>query len=61
MSARKAGFWNILLSIAFGAAIVLMSIAVEDQELVTTAMLVMVGIWFVPFAWLASRGQGEEH
>ena len=59
MSARKAGLWNILLSIAFGAAIVLMSIAVEDQEFVTTAMLVMVGIWFVPFAWLASRGQAE--
>lgn len=61
MSVRKAGLWNVLLSVAFAAAIILMSIAVEDQEFVTTAMMVMVGIWFVPFAWLASQSQGREY
>ena len=57
MCVRKAGIWNILLSVAFAAAIILMSIAVDDQEFVTTAMIIMVGIWFIPFAWLASQGQ----
>ncbi|MGI2259113.1 hypothetical protein [Shewanella sp. GXUN23E] len=57
MSVRQAGMWNVLMSLGFAIAIILMSLAVEDQHLVRTAMLVMVGIWFIPFVWLASRSQ----
>ncbi|WP_025821596.1 hypothetical protein [Shewanella marina] len=57
MSARKAGLYNVLMSIGFAFLLVIMSLAVEDREFVVTSMLVLLSVWSVPFIWLVIQTQ----
>ncbi|BDM65424.1 hypothetical protein NFHSH190041_28760 [Shewanella sp. NFH-SH190041] len=60
MSVRKAGMWNVLISIGFALVITLLGITLSDKQFAITAMMVLLGIWLVPFAWLSRQAQVGE-
>ncbi|MBK6326214.1 MAG: hypothetical protein IPF56_09770 [Chloroflexi bacterium] len=52
MSPQKATLSIVIVSIVFAAAMIISSIFLADKAYLQTVILLLIALWFVPFAYL---------
>ena len=54
MAPKRAAYSIVMVSLAFAVAMIGSSIMIADREVFQTVNLILVALWFIPFAYFTN-------